>query len=127
MEPRTWQLRLSNRVFAGPPHPVGRVLHEGEEVAGFRVIHAPGHTPGHLLFFRDADRVALAGDVLANLHFLTLRPGLREPPGFFSADPARNRGSIRLLAGLKPSVVGFGHGPPLRDPAALAAFADRLP
>ena len=31
------------RLWQGPPHEVSRVLHEGDEVAGFRVIHAPGH------------------------------------------------------------------------------------
>jgi glyoxylase-like metal-dependent hydrolase (beta-lactamase superfamily II) len=116
-----WVGRL---LMAGPPCPVGRLLREGDEVAGFRVVHTPGHTPGHVVFFRDRDRVALAGDVLANLTFLTGRPGLREPPAFFSADPAENRRSARLLAGLRPAVACFGHGPPLRDPGRLERFVD---
>jgi hydroxyacylglutathione hydrolase len=122
MEPRNWIVRLGGPFMAGPPCPVGRVLRDGDEVAGFRVIHAPGHTSGHVVFFRDRDRVAIAGDVLANLRFLTGRPGLREPPHFFSADPAANRRSARLLAGLRPRVVCFGHGPPLRDAHLLERF-----
>jgi hydroxyacylglutathione hydrolase len=102
------------------------VLRDGEEVAGFRVVHTPGHTPGHVIFFREADRVAVAGDVLANIHFLTGRPGLREPPPFSSADPARNRQSIHTLVNLDPRVVCFGHGPPLRDPDVLYRFAAGL-
>ncbi len=43
--------RLVTRRWAGPPHPVGRTLHEGDEVAGFRVVHAPGHCPGEVIFF----------------------------------------------------------------------------
>jgi glyoxylase-like metal-dependent hydrolase (beta-lactamase superfamily II) len=126
MLPNNWLVRLGVRVWAGPPHPVQRVLRAGDEVAGFRVIHTPGHTPGHILFFRDADRVAIAGDLLANVRFPTGLPGLQEPPSFFSADPVQNRRSIRILAALQPAVVCFGHGKPLRDLTLLEKFADRL-
>jgi glyoxylase-like metal-dependent hydrolase (beta-lactamase superfamily II) len=126
MLPDNWLVRLGSRLLAGPPCPVGRTLHDGDEVAGFRVVHAPGHTPGHIILFRDSDRLAIAGDLMANTDFVTGRSGLREPPTFFSADPARNRLSIRLLAGLAPAVVCFGHGPPLRDRRVLERFAARL-
>jgi glyoxylase-like metal-dependent hydrolase (beta-lactamase superfamily II) len=119
MKPDNWIVRLGTRFWSGPSYPVTRVLHEGDEVAGFRVVHAPGHTPGHVIFFRDEDRVALAGDVLANIHFLTGQIGLREPPGFFSEDMAENRRSIQTLIDLKPRLVCFGHGPPLRNPDLL--------
>ncbi|HKI33704.1 MAG TPA: MBL fold metallo-hydrolase [Gemmataceae bacterium] len=109
------------------PYPVGRVLRDGDEVAGFRVVHAPGHTSGHVFYFRESDRVVIAGDVLANVNLITGRPGLREPPRVFSLDPARNRDSARQLLSLRPSVVCFGHGPPLRDPEALERFVARLP
>src|SRR5207244_7407492 len=79
MAPGNWILRLGMQVWAGPPAPVTRVLHDGDEVAGFRVVPTPGHTPGHVVFFREADRVAVAGDVLANVSFLTLKPALRLP------------------------------------------------
>jgi hydroxyacylglutathione hydrolase len=125
MVPQTWPARQSSRLLAGPPHPVGRVLREGDLVAGFRVIHTPGHTPGHIVLFRDADRVAIAGDVLANIHFVTLKPGLREPPSIFSADPAQNRRSIQTLIALDPAVVCFGHGPPLRQTELLHQFVAR--
>jgi glyoxylase-like metal-dependent hydrolase (beta-lactamase superfamily II) len=122
MIPWPWLFRLGLPLMAGPSHPVSRVLREGDEVAGFRVVHAPGHTPGHVLFFRDADRVAIAGDVLANINFLTGKPGLHEPPSFFSADPEQNRRSILTLAELRPSVICFGHGPPLLDGELLQRF-----
>jgi glyoxylase-like metal-dependent hydrolase (beta-lactamase superfamily II) len=119
MKPDNWVVRLGTRLWSGPPYPVTRVLHEDDEVAGFRVIHAPGHTPGHVIYFREADRIALAGDVLANINFLTGQPGLREPPPFFSEDMAENRRSIQTLIDLKPNVVCFGHGPPLRHPELI--------
>jgi len=125
MGPRNWVIRLGELFWSGPPCPVGRVLRDGDEVAGFRVVHTPGHTPGHVLFFRESDRVAIAGDVLANIHFLTRRPGLREPPFFFSVDRWQNRRSVQALADLRPSVVCFGHGPPLRDPGQLERLAAR--
>jgi glyoxylase-like metal-dependent hydrolase (beta-lactamase superfamily II) len=126
MVPRNRIIRLGCWLLAGRPCPVGRVLRDGDEVAGFRVVHTPGHTPGHVVYFRESDRVALAGDLLANLNFLTGQPGLREPPWFFSADPAQNRRSVQLLASLRPSVVCFGHGPPLHDLAQLERIAERL-
>lgn len=125
MLPRNGLLRLGEWIWAGPPCPVGRILEDGDELAGFRVVHAPGHTPGHCMFFRDSDRLCIAGDVLANMSFLTGRPGLREPPSFFSVDAAQNRRSIQTLVDLKPKVVCFGHGPPLRDPSRLEAYLAR--
>jgi glyoxylase-like metal-dependent hydrolase (beta-lactamase superfamily II) len=125
MLPRSRAIRWGEKFWAGPPHPVAQVLREGDEVAGFRVVHAPGHTPGHILFFRETDRVALAGDVLANIHFLTRKPGLREPPPFFSANVAQNRHSVQKLIDLRPHIVCFGHGPPIREVDHLQRFAAR--
>jgi glyoxylase-like metal-dependent hydrolase (beta-lactamase superfamily II) len=119
-------IRAGILFWAGPPCAVGQVLRDGDEVAGFRVIHAPGHTPGHVMFFRESDGVALAGDVLANIHFITRHTGLREPPPFFSHDAAQNRQSIRLLASLRPRLACFGHGPPVRDPEQIARFAEQF-
>jgi glyoxylase-like metal-dependent hydrolase (beta-lactamase superfamily II) len=126
MHPRLAFPRLAPLIDGGA-YPVGRVLRDGDEVAGFRVVHAPGHTMGHVFYFRESDGVTIAGDVLANIHLLTGRPGLREPPRVFSIDPALNRDSARLLLSLRPSVVAFGHGPPLRDPGLLERFVERLP
>src|SRR5262245_12748597 len=62
MVPRSRAVRLGAPLLAGPTFRVGRTLHDGDEVAGFRVVHAPGHTPGHVMYFRERDRVAIAGD-----------------------------------------------------------------
>lgn len=126
MVPQNGIVRLAQRVWAGPSHSVGRALQDGDEVSGFRVVHAPGHTPGHILFVRDRDRVVIAGDVLANIHFITREVGLREPPPAFSHDFVQNRDSMRRLLALRPSVVAFGHGPVLRDVGVLERFVERL-
>jgi hydroxyacylglutathione hydrolase len=118
--------RLINRVWAGPPHPVARALREGDLVGGFEVLDVPGHSPGHVAYWRQADRTLIAGDVLNNMNLITGIPGLHEPPKIFTADPARNRESARRLSQLEPALVCFGHGPPLRDPAKLRRFAAAL-
>ena len=107
----------------GPPHKVDRVLREGDEVAGFRVVHAPGHARGEVIFFRDSDRVAICGDVIRNISYLTLRTRLAEPPDDLTPDPAENRRSIRKLADLNPSLILPGHGPAVTDIAAFERFA----
>jgi glyoxylase-like metal-dependent hydrolase (beta-lactamase superfamily II) len=119
--------RVIDRAWGGPPHPVARALREGDLVAGFRVLETPGHSVGHVAFWREADRVLILGDVFFGLHPLTGLPGVHEPPTGFSADPARNRASERRLAALRPALCCFGHGPPLRDPDRLASFVQRLP
>jgi hydroxyacylglutathione hydrolase len=118
--------RVVDRLFSGPAHPVARALREGDAVAGFTVIETPGHTPGHVSFWRAADGVLVLGDVLANCHPLTQAVGLREPLPRFTADVARNRDSARRIADLRPRLVLFGHGPPLRDPDRLSAFVESL-
>lgn len=118
--------RVIRALWEGPPHEVGRVLREGDEVAGFRVVHAPGHARGEVVYFRERDRVAICGDVIRNMSYATGRPGIREPPDAFTYDPAENRRSIRKLAALEPSLILPGHGPAIADPEAFQAFAAGL-
>ncbi|HEV2858402.1 MAG TPA: MBL fold metallo-hydrolase [Solirubrobacterales bacterium] len=115
------------RMWEGPPHKVDRVLHEGDEVAGFRIVHAPGHARGEVIFFRDSDRVAICGDVLRNITYVSLRTKLAEPPDDLTPDPAENRRSIRKLAELNPSLILPGHGPAVTDLGAFERFVASLP
>jgi glyoxylase-like metal-dependent hydrolase (beta-lactamase superfamily II) len=117
---------LIGRVFPGPAHPVARRLHEGDRVAGFEVLEVPGHSAGHVAFWREQDRTLICGDVFTNMDTVTGLPGLHEPKTFFTPDPERNRESMRRLADLEPELVCFGHGAPLRDPARLRRFTDRV-
>jgi glyoxylase-like metal-dependent hydrolase (beta-lactamase superfamily II) len=119
--------RLLDYFVAGPGHRVARLLREGDVVGRFTVIEAPGHTPGHLALWREADATLLLGDVVANNHPLTQHVGLREPNRRFTLNPRLNRQSARTLAELRPRIICFGHGPPLYDGAQFCAFVESLP
>ena len=124
--PRHWLSRLVGPVWAGPPHPVSRRLREGDQVGTFTVIETPGHTAGHISFWREADGVLVVGDVLCNLNIWTGRTMLREPERVFTLDPAENRRSARRLSALNPRMICFGHGPPLRDTRRFVEYVERL-
>ena len=98
--------RLMGIYNRAPSHPVDRLLKEGDEVAGFTVLHVPGHTPGHIALWREADSVLICGDVFFNIRHLS------KPPGLFTWSPERNEESMRRLADLQPRLVLFGHGKP---------------
>lgn len=98
--------RLLGKFPKAAAHPVDRVLVSGDEVAGFSVLHAPGHTPGHIALWRESDGVLLCGDVFFNF----FRP--TQPPRFLSWRPELNRESMLMLSNLKPRLVLFGHGKP---------------
>jgi hydroxyacylglutathione hydrolase len=121
-----WVNRMLTRAWAGPPRSVDRPLREGDEVGGFAVLDVPGHSAGHVAYWREPDRVLILGDVLNNMNVLTGLPGLHEPKEIFTPDPARNRESARRLAGLDPALVCFGHGAPLRDTKKLREFVAGL-
>jgi glyoxylase-like metal-dependent hydrolase (beta-lactamase superfamily II) len=114
-------------IWQGPPYEVGRVLNEGDEVAGFRVVHAPGHARGEVIYFRESDGVAICGDVVRNMSYATGLPGIKEPPPIFTYDPAENRRSIRKLAELNPSLILPGHGAAVADMAEFERFVAALP
>jgi hydroxyacylglutathione hydrolase len=119
--------RLLSKLPPPQPHPVHRRLNEGDEVAGFTVLDVPGHSPGHVAYWRERGGTLICGDVLFNLSLPTLRPGLREPYAALTPDPARNRDSARRLAQLRPQLILFGHGPPLRDGDRFVSFVESLP
>jgi glyoxylase-like metal-dependent hydrolase (beta-lactamase superfamily II) len=119
--------RLVTRSWGGPPHPVARVLREGDDVAGFRVVHAPGHAPGEVIFFRESDGVAICGDVIRSVSYATMRAKIFEPPDAFNDDSEQNRSSIRKLAELRPSLILPGHGDAVRDMSAFERFVSKLP
>ena len=117
---------LMARLFQGPPHPVARRLKEGDDVAGFTVLDTPGHSAGHVSFWRESDRTLICGDVFTTMDVITAIPGIYEPKKFFTPDPARNRESMRRLAELEPAVMCVGHGRPLRNPTKLKSFCAKL-
>ena len=112
-QPDHFMAQLFAKTMTGPAHHVDRPLREGDEVASFKVIDVPGHSAGHVAFWRESDGVLVLGDVLNSLTSTPLIPGLREPKDYFTPDPAENRRSARKLGLLEPKLVLFGHGPPV--------------
>jgi hydroxyacylglutathione hydrolase len=125
--PKHWLSGTIGPIWTGPPHPVARRLREGDQVGSFTVIETPGHTAGHLSFWRPSDRMLVLGDVLSHLHIYTGLVMLREPERFFSLDPAQNRRSARRLVELEPKLICFGHGPPLRNTKRFIDYVSQLP
>ena len=123
----TWATPLLRRMPGWSPVPVARRLVEGDVVGGFTVIDTPGHSPGHVSYWRESDRALVVGDAFFNNDPFTMRHGLRKPVRVFTVDPERNRQSMQRLAELDPAVAVFGHGPPIFDAGPkLRAFVDSL-
>jgi hydroxyacylglutathione hydrolase len=106
-------------LWDGGPVPIAGTVAEGDDVSGFRVVHAPGHAPGLIALFRERDGVALSSDVFYVLDVQTGLPGApRLPPHAFNADSEQARASVRKLAALAPSAAWPGHGEPLTGDVA---------
>jgi hypothetical protein len=95
-------------------------------------IPTPGHTPGHVSYFRPADRVLISGDAVVTFKIGSLsglirqQPGLSGPPWYTTWNRRAVRESIDRLARLRPTVLAGGHGIPMtgaETAAALRAFA----
>jgi len=94
----------------------------------WRWIWTPGHTVGHVSFFRESDRVLIVGDAFCTtnqesfLAVATQRPVLHGPPAYFTTDWDAARDSVRKLAELEPAFVAPGHGQPMAGPETLRAL-----
>ena len=124
-DPASPMVRFQQRFLAGAGHPVARTLAEGDIVGGFEVIETPGHTRGHISFWRSADGVLIAGDALVGMNLFTTKPKLGLPVRMASWDMGVVRTSLRKLAALDPKRVAFGHGPAASGDA-FAQFVDTL-
>lgn len=118
--------KFQQKFWAGEGFKVSETLKEGDRVGGFTVIETPGHSRGHLSFFRENDGVLIAGDTLTNMNLLTTIVGLHQPPNLFTADQEQNLHSIKKLVSLKPKIICFGHGPVLINKGELARFAGKI-
>ncbi|HYP15555.1 MAG TPA: MBL fold metallo-hydrolase [Bryobacteraceae bacterium] len=95
---------------------------------GWRWIHTPGHTAGHVSLFRDGDRVLIAGDAFVTTRqesvfsVVTQRAELNGPPAYYTSDWEAAKLSVQRLAGLQPLVLATGHGLPMTGIEATAAL-----
>jgi hydroxyacylglutathione hydrolase len=119
----------------GGPVEIADTISEGDEVAGFRVFHFPGHAPGLIGLWRESDRLALVSDVIYMVDSIRLR---RLPPDqaptvphrVWNLDHQAAIDSVRKLARVEPRSVYAGHADPvLGEPhqvrAVLEQAADR--
>jgi glyoxylase-like metal-dependent hydrolase (beta-lactamase superfamily II) len=113
MHGRTVLWRLIATWDGGPVEIAGTV-EEGDEIAGFRVVHLPGHAPGLIGLFRESDRLALVSDTV---YTVDPQSGRREPAHVphpaFNQNTDRARDSIGKLAALDPASVWAGHADPV--------------
>jgi glyoxylase-like metal-dependent hydrolase (beta-lactamase superfamily II) len=99
------------------PVEVGRELHDGDVLpvaGGLRVVHTPGHTPGHVSLLHEPGGVLITGDALFNVR------GVRWPYGPACTNAAQARISARRLIDLPFSLVAFTHGREIREGAGQA-------
>jgi glyoxylase-like metal-dependent hydrolase (beta-lactamase superfamily II) len=88
---------------------------------GWRWLHTPGHSPGHVSLFREADSTLIAGDAFVTVKqdalykVLTQQPEVCGPPRYLTPDWHAARESVKRLAALKPQAALTGHGIPLYD------------
>ena len=91
-------------------------------LAGWRWVHTPGHTKGHVSLFRDSDRTLVVGDAFCTTRqesFLAVaqqRPELNGPPMYYTPDWTAARASVEKLAALRPMNIAPGHGLPMSGP-----------
>jgi glyoxylase-like metal-dependent hydrolase (beta-lactamase superfamily II)/predicted ester cyclase len=102
------------KMWDGGPVKITGTVEEGDEIAGFRVVHLPGHAPGLIGLWRESDRLVLASDCFYTLDPQTGRKGHpRVPHAAFNADTEQARASIRKLAAMEPATAWAGHADPL--------------
>jgi glyoxylase-like metal-dependent hydrolase (beta-lactamase superfamily II) len=94
----------------------GSVPHLSE----WRWIHTPGHSPGHVSFYRERDGVLIAGDAFVTTRQEYLSTVLAQtqavfgPPRYFTHDWQAAEDSVKRLAALSPEIAATGHGTPMR-------------
>jgi glyoxylase-like metal-dependent hydrolase (beta-lactamase superfamily II)/8-oxo-dGTP pyrophosphatase MutT (NUDIX family) len=82
----------------------------GEPPISLRVVHSPGHTRGHLVFFYQSDRTLIAGDLVSSLSTIVIDP----PEGNMDAFLA----TLARVRDLGPRTLLPAHGPAIRDGVA---------
>ncbi len=96
--------------------------HSVPGLPGWRWIHTPGHTPGHVSFFREADKLLVAGDAFVTVKtdsfykVLVQKAEVNGPPVYLTTDWEAAETSVRTLAALEPRYVITGHGPAMSGP-----------
>lgn len=89
-------------------------------LAGWKWIHTPGHTEGHVSFFREKNRLLIAGDAFTTvkqdslLSVITQREQISGPPPYLTTDWKAAEESVKRIRDLKPSLAILSHGQPMK-------------
>lgn len=118
--------RFQQKFWAGKGYKVSKTLKERDRVGSFTVIDTPGHSRGHISFFREEDKVLIAGDALVNMNLLTTQVGLNLPPGLFTTDKKQAIASLYKIHELDPKMICFGHGPVLYNNGQLEKLVNKI-
>ncbi len=97
----------------GGPVEIAGTLAEGDDVAGFTVVHLPGHAPGQIGLWRESDRVALSSDCFYTIDMWGRAGEPRLPGAVYNLDTEQARASLRKLAALEPAAAWPGHAKPV--------------
>ena len=113
--------RVMNRTRGGfPKTEVDETFQDGELLpigGGLRVVHTPGHSPGHVSLLHEPTAVLITGDAIFNVR------GLRYSPALFCTDIPLSRQTADRLGELDYEVVAFTHGEHISDGAREAVRA----
>ncbi|MBW3607816.1 MAG: MBL fold metallo-hydrolase [Actinobacteria bacterium] len=92
-----------------------------------RVIHTPGHTPGHCALLAQSRRVLFVGDALIDHHLVTKGRGPQIMPTFTNVDSERALRSLDAIAEVdaEADILLFGHGDPWHGGARAAVASAR--
>jgi glyoxylase-like metal-dependent hydrolase (beta-lactamase superfamily II) len=96
-------------------------IHDGiPELPEWKIIHTPGHTPGHISLYFPLNTTLIAGDAFVTTqaesayHVMAYDKKVSGPPKYITTDWASAALSVRRLAALQPRIAATGHGPVMR-------------
>jgi glyoxylase-like metal-dependent hydrolase (beta-lactamase superfamily II) len=117
-------VHLGDRVHALDAPQVERAM------PGWKWVHTPGHSPGHVAFFRRQDEILLAGDALTTMNLdsfwatVTKFRRVSGPPAPDTYDWIAAGESVKRLAELHPMTIAGGHGVPMTGDNAVVELAE---
>jgi glyoxylase-like metal-dependent hydrolase (beta-lactamase superfamily II) len=105
--------RLFNRLPGGfSPVDVAQPLTDGDVLdvgGGLRIVHTPGHSPGHVSLLHEPTKVLITGDAIFNVL------GIRWSPRALCSDFRMTQQTAHVLGELEYDVAAFTHGPEITD------------
>lgn len=125
LRPGRFLMPLMLKLWDSGPLDIEATVAEGDSIAGFEVVHLPGHAPGLIGLYRESDGLVLSSDTIYTIDPLTGLPGRpRIPLDGFNLDTEVAQASALKLSALAPKTVWGGHGKPLAEDST--AILDEL-